>query len=333
MAAPIPAQQTLLEHALTALSPKPRPAVRSIRPAPAAHRGAWIVSIPSAQRASCDQEHQLLALFLPRSASNTDPGARYERAALTGLPAPSILARAEDDDQVLLLCSMPSGEPLVNMLRAERAPWEISSAAVSLARFLARVHHTSPAELGFASDEPNAAWSSERALEEIRISLSAFPLPLRSALSRALDWIDANLDHGAVAVPTFGALSLAGLFSVAGDIEVALGWESLTLAPAGHDIATLLQAMQPIEATIRQQFIAVTVASYLQTSGAQLPDVPALALLAFLERATMAWSARGSHASAALSDASAIGMAERVERALQASRGGLTAVARHAFTL
>ncbi len=333
MAAPIPAQQTLLEQALTDLSLRPRPAIRSIRPAPGVHRGAWLVRISSAQRATCDQERALLALFLSRSASDIDPGARYERAALAGLPAPSILARAENDDQVLLLCAMPSGEPLVNMLRAERAPWEISSAAVSLARFLARVHRTSPEELGLTSNEPVAAWSSERALEEIRSSLSAFPLPLRSTLSQALDWIDANLDHGAVAVPTFGALSMAGLFAVAGEIEVALGWESLTLAPAGHDIATLLQAMQPIEVTIRQQFVAVTVASYLQTTRSQLPDLPALALLAFLERATMAWSARSSNASAALSDVSAADMADRVERALQASRGGLTTAARHDFTL
>ncbi|MCX7624235.1 MAG: aminoglycoside phosphotransferase family protein [Thermomicrobium sp.] len=322
-------EAALLHHTLTQLYPRSGARVRSARPVPALHRGARVVTL---EPSGVDERtpRRCLALFLPRAVPGLDPAIPYRHAQQHGLPAPVILARAEDADQVLLLCQPPTGRSIEETLWEARAPWEISSAAVSVARFLARLHRTVPGALGLADTANDRAHASELRLTALRVASDALPNPVGHALRHALEWIDRNLDRDATEVPTLASPRLAALFAADGEIEYVLGWERLAMGSPADTLADLLLDAQRFQPAVREQFISVTAATYLQDGAASVSDVPARVLLAYLEHVTIGWSARASLA--APSPQAAEAMVAALENALRASQRGLVAVARHDFT-
>jgi len=329
MTLPIDSQTALLYRALTHLSHGAEQTVHAVRPVPALPQRAWTITV---RRKGILPERSYLALFLPRLAPDTDPAASYLRAAQAGLPAPVILTRAEDADHVLLLCEPPSGDSLEATLQDARAPWQISSAAVSLARFLTQLHRSASALCG---GDPAATAtlddSAQQLLLRLRDLTATWPQPLRSSLYDMLAWIEANLEVDPDLVPTLGSPRLGALFATSGDIDCVLGWEQLALRPAAHDIAGLLLEVQRFPAAVREQFVSVTVAAYAQGNAAALHDAPARALLTYVEHVAIVWSARGSR-SGPPAEASAE-LATLLDETFRASQQGLTALARHGFTL
>lgn len=328
---PIPSPAALLQQALAQLYPHGDVIVNNARPVPALQRRAWAITVQRTDSRAASQ-HQFLALFLPFIRDETDPAARYERAAQHGLPAPTVLARAEDGTQVVLLCAPPVGDSIANSLQQARAPWEVSAAAVSVARFLDRLHGCSPVDLGIASTSLQDSTEAEQRIDQLRAAAEGFPVPVRSIVDRILDWIDEQLLPDGPQVPTLNPPRLAALFAASGEIAYVLGWDQLAVRPPADDIAGLLSELQSFEPALREQFLSVTIAAYLQRRDTSLQDVPARALLAHLERTMTAASARASRANEPDGTEQDEGMATALLRAFRAAQSGLVALARHDLT-
>lgn len=326
MSTPLPSDSALLRQALAQLYPRGEVSLRVAAPVPALPRRAWTV-IVQRKISGTLLEHHFLALLLS-SSNSVDPASVYDRAAQCGLPTPTILARADDAEHVLLLCAPPPGATIEYILGHASAPWEVSAAAVGVARFLAGLHRCSPDALGLASSVPDA---TEHRLGQLRVDAADYPAPIRTILDRMLDWIDRQLVRDAPLVPTLNPVRLAALFTTGGDIDCVLGWEQLALRSPADDIADLVLGTQHFDQAVREQFVSVVTAAYVQRSTAPLQDAPARVLLAHLERMMIVTSARASRAVETTSMPNE-GITVTLQRAFRAAQNGLTALAGHDFT-
>uniref|UniRef100_A0A7C1JQU6 Aminoglycoside phosphotransferase domain-containing protein n=1 Tax=Thermomicrobium roseum TaxID=500 RepID=A0A7C1JQU6_THERO len=315
----------LLDAALARLIPAQQVILTEFRPLPSFRRNAWHVIF----RDRSDKSRStlsLLALLVPRTLEYSTPTTSYAIATSAGLPTPTIRSVAEGPENVLFLCSLPSGTALTEVLRECDAPWQISAAAVSLARFLVQLHRTPSSTLGIEATAERTAERDRSRIATLREVIRDAPDSLRGTLEGILDWIDDQLHVSAPLVPTLGHFPLTTVFVQSGEVSCAFGWEQLALRPAAADFAGLLFELAPFDSAVRALFLSVVQASYLQAGGSTLADAPARALLDIVERTLIAWTARASHAFSG-GPRDPFGVVRTLESAHRAARSGLAAMA------
>ncbi|MFN3336516.1 MAG: phosphotransferase [Thermomicrobium sp.] len=315
----------LLDSALARLVPSQQAILTEFRPLLSFRRNAWHIIIRDRSDRS-PATLSFLALLVPRTVEHSAPTTAYAIATSAGLPTPTIRSVAEGPENVLLLCSLPSGTSLTEVLRTGDAPWQISAAAVSLARFLVQLHRTPASALGIEATAEHSAERDRTRIATLREVTRDAPDSLRGTLEGILDWIDDQLRVNAPLVPTLGHLPLTTVFVESGEVSCAFGWEQLALRPAAADFAGLLFELAPFDEAVRTLFLSVVQASYLQAGGSTLTDAPARALLEIVERTLIAWTARASHAFSG-GPREPFGVARILENAHQAARSGLAAMA------
>ncbi len=315
----------LLDAALTSIVSSQQVLLTELRPLPSFGRNAWHVTIRY-RFGSRQNTRSLLALLLARTTEHSTPVASYTLAKTAGLPTPTIRSMAEGPEGVLLLCSLPTGTALADLLRECVAPWQISAAAVSLARFLAQLHQTPSSMLGLEATAEHATESDHTRIATLKEVARNTPDPLPGKLDEILEWISDQLRVTAPLVPTVGHLPLTTVFLESGEVSCTLGWEHLALRPAAADFAGMLFELSPFDHAVRELFLSVVQASYLQAGGSTLADAAARALLDIIERSLIAWTARSSKAFGEGARDS-VGMVRTLESAYQAARSGLTAMA------
>ncbi len=315
----------LLDAALARLVPAQQVVLTELRPLPSFRRNAWHLIIRDHSDKS-QSSLSLLALLVPHTAEFIAPTTAHTLATTAGLPTPTIRSVAEDPEHVLFLCSLPSGTALTEVLRECDAPWQISAAAVSLARFLVQLHRTPSRALGIEATAERTAELDRTRIATLReVTRDTLDL-LRGTLESILDWIDDQLHVSAPLVPTLGHLPLASVFVDNGEVTCAFGWEQLALRPAAADFAGLLTELAPFDSAVRALFLSVVQASYLQAGGSTLADAPARALLDIVEQTLIAWTARASHAFGG-GPRDPFGVVRTLESAHRAARSGLAAMA------
>jgi hypothetical protein len=314
----------LLERALAQLYPGRRVRLVRMSAQPHVHRGFWHVE------AHLSPTHEQLAfavLVLDREGTDRAAPERYAAVAANALPAPVLLATSADPDRLVLLFQVPQGTNLDDELRRAAAPWRVSAAAISLARFFARLHSTPVHAFEPITTLQPASPTDEQRLSQLAAMAHDFDDPLRSSVERALDWIDQELDHSPALVPTVGCLRLPTLYEDSGEIATAFCWEHLALRPAAVDLACLLPELRFLPAEGRAHFLAVCLAAYADVAPVAIDDVAPRALLDLIERVLIVQSARASAATTSRDRAPDQETVAFLDRAMRAARDGLPALA------
>jgi len=314
----------LLERALAQLHPGRKVRLTSMSAQPHVHRGFWHVEahlLPTHQRVT------FAVLALDRDGTELATSERYAAVATTALPAPVLLATVADPDRLALLFQAPQGTNLDNELRRAAAPWRVSAAAVSLARFFARLHSTPAHAFEPITTLQPALPTDEQRLSQLAAMARDFDDPLRSAVERALDWIDQELDHSPALVPTVGCLRLPTLYEDSGEITTAFCWEHLALRPAAVDLACLLPELRFLPAEGRARFLALCLSAYADAAPVAIDDVAPRALLDLIERVLIAQSAYASTATAFGNQSPDQEIVTLLDHAMRAARDGLPSLA------
>ncbi len=314
----------LLERALAQLHPGRKVRLVRMSAQPHVHRGFWRVE------AHLSPTHEQLAfavLVLDREGTELTAPERYAAAAATTLPAPVLLATAADPYRLVLLFQVPQGTNFDDELRRAAAPWRVSAAAVSLARFFARLHSTPTHAFEPITTLQPASPTDEQRLSQLAAMARDFDDPLRSSVERALDWIDQELDHSPALVPTVGCLRLPTLYEDSGEIATAFCWEHLALRPAAVDLACLLPELRFLPPEERARFLTVCLAAYADVAPVAIDDVAPRALLDLIERVLIAQSARASTATSFRNQSPGQETVTLIDHAMRAARDGLPSLA------